>query len=98
MLASRTPSPCVDVASLLRRVDEGDVEAARVRLLDYCQPAADPDIAHFIRTGRRGLGSGEVFRQFHRPAVSKEGPARERRLGTPAVVDILADASRQGQG
>ncbi len=98
MLASRTPSPCVDVASLLRRVDEGDVEAARVRLLDYCHPAADPDIAHFIRTDRRVLGSEEFCRQFHRRAVSKEVPARERRLGTPALVDILADAVRQGQG
>src|SRR5258708_899888 len=57
MLASRTPSPCVDVASLLRRVDEGDVEAAPVRFLDYFLPPPHPDIAHLIPTHPPALGS-----------------------------------------
>ncbi len=98
MLASRTLSPCVDVESLLRRVDESDIEAARARLLDYCHPAADPDIASFIRTDRRVIGSEKFCSQFHCRALPREVPARERRLGTPALVDILADAVRRGQG
>lgn len=100
MLVGTASSPCVDVESLLRRVDEGDMEAVRRRLLDYVDPEADPDIAAFIRSDRRVIGTrafAEQFRQRAR-AASKEVPVRDRRVGTPALVDILAEAVLQGDG
>lgn len=100
MLAGTASSPSVDVASLLRHVDEGDIEAVRRRLLDYVEPEADPDIAAFIRSDRRVIGTPAFAEQFRQRArgASKEVPVRERRVGTPALADILAEAVLQGEG
>jgi putative transposase len=100
MLAGRASSSLVDVDSLLRRVDEGDMEAVRKRLLDYVDPEADPDIAAFIRSDRRVIGTPAFAEQFRQQArgASKEVPLRERRVGTPTLAEILAEAVLQGNG
>ena len=100
MLAGRTTSPCVQVESLLRHVDPEDIEAARARLIDYVDPEADPDIATFIRSDHRVIGTQPFAAQFRdrAGAASTEVPARDRRVGTPSLVEILADAVRQGEG
>jgi putative transposase len=99
-LAGTRSSDCVDVESLLRQVDRENPEGARARLLDYVEPESDPEIAAFIRSDRRVIGTEAFASQFRAlaRAASKEVPARERRLGTPSLVDILADAVRRGDG
>jgi REP element-mobilizing transposase RayT len=100
MLAGTASSPCVDVDSLLRRIDEEDIEAVRGRLLDYVDPDADPEIAAFIRSDRRVIGTPAFAEQFRPQArgASKEVPVRERRVGTPGLADILAETVLQGKG
>ncbi len=99
-LAAGTTSPCVEIESLLRSLDDADVEAFRARLVDYIDPAADPDIATFIRSDRRVIGTQAFAAQFRRRAqvAPKEVPARDRRVGTPSLVEILAEAVRKGEG
>jgi putative transposase len=97
-LTGRTPSSCVDVDSLLRVLGvAGDL---RARLIDYVDPAADPDMAAFIRGDRRVIGTDGFAAQFRAKARSapKEVPARERRIGTPSLTEILAQAVHEGQG
>ena len=93
-LAHRTPCDWVDVESLLRRIDDSNIEAVRARLIDYVQPEADPEMRAFIRDDRRVIGTAAFARQFQDQArgASKEVPLRERRLGMPMLVEILADA------
>jgi putative transposase len=99
-LTGRAPSSCVDVASLLRMLGDGVEGNLRARLLDYVDPAADPDMAAFIRGDRRIIGTDGFAAQFRgrARAASKEVPARERRLGTPSLTEILAQAVREGEG
>lgn len=99
-LAGGTESPCVDIGSLLQSLDDKDGEIVRARLVDYINPAADPDIGTFIRGDRRVIGTEPFAAQFRRraQAAPKEIPARDRRIGTPSLVAILADAVRQGEG
>lgn len=99
-LAGGATSACVDVDSLLRSLDDADVEGFRARLIDYIEPAADPDIATFIRSDRRVIGTPAFEAQFRRraQAAPKEVPARDRRVGMPPLVEILADAVRHGEG
>ena len=99
-LTSITSSNCVDVESLLCQVDKENPEAIRARLIDYVEPASDPEMAAFIRSDRRVIGT-EAFAAQFRPlarAAPTEVPARERRVGTPGVAGILAEAVRSGQG
>jgi REP element-mobilizing transposase RayT len=100
VLAAGTASACVDVSSLLRSLGDPGTGTMRARLLEYVDQAADPEIASFIRSDQRVMGTSEFSAQFRRraQAASKEVPAGERRLGTPALVEILADAVREGQG
>ena len=56
------------------------------------QPSSAAIGASSARTHSR-RSSGRVAR-----AASKEVPARDRRVGTPALVEILADAVRRGEG
>ena len=100
MLAGTTSSDCVDVGSLLRRVDEQNPEAVRARLLDYVAPDSDPEIAAFVRNDRRVIGTEAYAAQFRSLArvAAKEVPARDRRIGIPPLTGILADAVRRGEG
>jgi putative transposase len=100
MLAGTTPPGCVNVGALLARVDAEHGEAARGRLLDYVEPEADPDIAAFIRSDRRIIGTDAFAAQFRAAAraAAKEVPLREHRIGLPGLIDILADAVRRGDG
>jgi putative transposase len=99
-LAGTTSSDGVDVESLLCQVDRENPERARARLLDYVEPESDPDIAAFIRSDRRVIGSDTFAAQFRSVArrAPKEVPVRDRRVGTSALVEILADAVRRGEG
>ena len=94
--------PCnwVDVGSLLRALDGVDSEVFRAQLLDYVEPASDPEMSAFIRGDCRVIGSEAFAAQFRRraQAASREVPARERRVGSASLTEILADAVRQGQG
>lgn len=98
-LVSGRPALHVDVDSLLLRVDT-DIARARARLIDYVQPETDPDMAAFIRGDRRVIGTPSFAEQFagRARAASREVPACERRIGTPALVEILAVAVRNGEG
>jgi putative transposase len=100
MLAGTTSSGGVDVESLLRQVDGEDPEIARARLLDFVEPDADPEIGAFIRSDRRVIGTHAYAARFRAiaRAAPKEVPARDRRVGTPGLVEILADAVRRGEG
>ena len=99
-LTGRAPSSCVDVDSLLRMLGDGVDRDLRARLIDYVDAAADPDLAAFIRGDRRVIGTDSFAAQFRAKARSapKEVPARERRIGTPSLTEILAQAVREGQG
>lgn len=98
-LVSGVPCPHVSVESMLSLVDT-DVERARARLVAYVNPESDPEITAFIRSDQRVIGTAAFAKQFRPQArtASKEVPARERRVGLPALVDILADAVRDGDG
>jgi REP element-mobilizing transposase RayT len=98
-LVSGVPCPHVDIASLLALVDT-DVTNARKRLVEYASPDADPEMAAFIRGDQRVIGTPAFAEQFRTQArtASKEVPARERRVGGPSLVEILADAVRAGEG
>jgi putative transposase len=98
-LVSGAPSRFVDTASLLALVDS-DIARARARLVDYVGPDRDPDMEAFIRNDRRIIGTSAFAEQFRQQArtASREVPARERRTGTPALVEILATAVHAGLG
>jgi REP element-mobilizing transposase RayT len=98
-LVSGSPAPYVDIESLLQRVD-ADVARVRARLIDYVNPEADPEMAAFLRGDRRVIGTMAFAEQFRRQAraASPEVPARERRVGTRALADILARAVLDGEG
>lgn len=98
-LVSAEPSPYADVESLLPLVD-ADPASARARLTHYVQPETDPDIQAFIRNDDRVIGTPTFAAQFRSQAraASKEVPLRERRIGTPSLIDILAVAVKDGEG
>jgi putative transposase len=100
MLTGASPSDWVDVDSLLKCVGAGDPEGVRPRLIDYVAPETDPEMAAFIRKDCRVIGTPAFAKQF-RPAAgaaSREVPARERRLGTAPLADMLAEAVTRGEG
>ena len=98
-LVSGAPSRVVDTASLLALVDS-DIHRARAHLIDYVGPETDPDMMAFIRNDRRIIGTPAFAEQFRQEArrASREVPARERRIGTPTLVEILATAVHDGMG
>jgi len=79
---------------------DADVASVRERLSAYVNPDADPEMAAFIRGDRRVIGTPAFAEQFRAQAraASTEVPANERRTGTPALVEILAAAIRDGDG
>ena len=99
-LAQGTPSDWVDVDSLLRCIDAANPEGIRARLIDYVDPEADPDMAAFIRGDRRVIGTAAFAKQFRNQArgASREVPTRERRVGTPTLVEILTGAVEARDG
>lgn len=98
-LVSPQHSSFVDVESLVRHIDPDSTNVLE-RLIDYVQPEADPEMAAFIRSDCRVIGTPEFAKQFRSQAraASKEVPAKERRIGTPALAEILAAAIREGEG
>ncbi|HET7695848.1 MAG TPA: transposase [Vicinamibacterales bacterium] len=94
-----TASTCVDVPSLLTAIDP-DTRLSLARLLEYVDDQGDEEMAALVRSDRRVIGSDEFARQFSAEArrASREVPARERRIGTPPLVTLLADALTRGAG
>lgn len=92
-------SSLVDVESLLRHVGD-DISSARERLIAYVHPETDAEMAALIRSDRRVIGTPAFEEQFREEAraASPEVPRTERRTGTPALVEILATAIREGDG
>jgi len=90
----------VDVPSLLRAIDVDDVEGARADLLDYVEGYQDDEMAGWVRSDRRVIGSDEFAKQFESRArgASKEVPRRERAIGRPPLAALLADAVQAGGG
>ena len=98
-LVSGHSSAHVDVESLLRHVGE-DIASVRERLIAYVNPEADPEMAAFIRSDRRVIGTPAFAEQFREEArtASPEVPRKERRTGSPSLSAILAAAIRDGDG
>jgi REP-associated tyrosine transposase len=98
-LVSDQPSPLVDVESLVRQIHP-ESNSVLPRLITYIGPAADPEIAAFIRGDRRVIGTPAFEEQFRAEAraASREVPAKERRTGTPSLVEILTRSVQNGEG
>ena len=95
-------SDCVDVGVAVASawISE-NTEAVRARLLDYVEPEADPEMAAFIRSDRRVIGTEAFAAQFRNQARARRRRkcrAETAASGTPALVEILADAIRRGEG
>jgi putative transposase len=97
-LASDTPSDLVNTPSLLAALDPDGRADTRLRLLNFVEAAGDGEIATFIRSDRRVIGSHAFARQFSRRAreASDEVPEREHRIGTPSILALLTDAMTEG--
>ena len=90
----------LDLESLTRAIDPDQDPTVRARLLEYIDNFADEEIANFLRRDRRVIGSAAFAAQFKAQAraASTEVPARERRIGTPPLATLLADALARGDG
>lgn len=99
-LTGGTTSSCIDVNSLVATLGDGTLTNVHARLVDYVNPDADPEMAAFIRSDQRVIGTDAFAAQFQRRArrAPKEVPRRDRRVGTPALTAILVDAVRSGEG
>jgi len=95
-----TAESCVDIPSLLCAIDPDNSPQVRARLIEFVHGYADEEMGAFLRTDRRVIGSEAFAAQFRQKArkASKEVPARERRIGTPSLCNLLAEAVQQGQG
>ena len=95
-----TAKSCVDVPSLIGAIDPDGRQEVRELLLQYVEDYSDEEMAAFLRSDCRVIGSEEFARQFSRRAraASKEVPARERRIGTPSLTRLLADSLQRGDG
>jgi putative transposase len=89
----------IDFESLLRRFGEGDLAELQESLIAYVD-GEDPEMAMWIRSDRRIVGSDEFAARFREAAsaASDEVPLRERRIGTPSLIEILTSALEQGDG
>jgi REP-associated tyrosine transposase len=99
MLGLKSRMSFVDVRSLLARFGDPDLDDVRARLIAFTAIADDPEIADFIRKDTRVIGS-EAFAARFRTPVRKpdEIPARDRRVGTPLLTDLLASSLRSSGG
>lgn len=90
----------VDVPSLLHAIDPDDAPGVHAQLLEYVDGCADEEMAAFLRSDRRVIGSDTFAAQFTRRArrASREVPLRERRIGTAALASLLAAAVQRGEG
>lgn len=100
MLTGATPTEWVDVDSLLKCIGAGEPEGVRCQLIDYVAPESDLEMAAFLRHDCRVIGSDAFATQFREAAraASREVPVRDRRIGTPTLAGILADAVSRGEG
>ena len=85
---------------LIGAIDPDDRQDMRERLLEYLENYSDDEMAVFLRTDRRVIGSDAFAARFSRRAraASMEVPARERRLGTPPLTALLAESLQRGDG
>jgi putative transposase len=95
-----TRSTCVDVDSLVHAIDPDHHAEVRERLLEFVDGYADDEIAAFLRSDRRVIGSDSFAARFRHEArrASREIPERERRIGTLPLATIVADAVCRGEG
>ena len=98
-LADARPSH-IAVESLFERLGDGDVGETRARFVAFVNGEPDTEIADFFRTDRRVIGTEQFAARFRAAAMSasKEVPARERRIGTPSLSDILATSLEESDG
>ena len=89
----------VDVESLLAAIDPDGV-VTRARLLEFVEGYADDDVAAVVRRDQRVIGSEQFAQQFASRArqASREVPVRERRIGSPSLTTVLAQALERGEG
>jgi putative transposase len=100
-LVGLTPNPSyLDTESLLHRLGGGHIADLRSRLIEYVNDRSDEAMARFFREDTRVIGSEEFAAQFQPKAskASPEIPARERRIGTPTLARILANALEEAEG
>lgn len=93
-------STTVDVDSLCAAIDP-DRELSPAGLLEFVNGRyADEEMATLVRRDFRVIGSAAFAQQFAAEArrASPEVPRRERRLGGPPLVSLLADALIRGAG
>jgi REP element-mobilizing transposase RayT len=90
----------LDVDSLLRTLDPDVGADTHARLMEFVDGYQDDEMATFLRTDQRIIGSEAFAARFKRFAAAAplEIPARERRIGTPTLAQILADAVQRGEG
>jgi putative transposase len=93
-MVSGQPSPLVDVESLVRQIDPDGRGNVLAQLIAYVGPEADAEMAAFVRGDQRVIGTPAFAEQFRAEAraASREVPAKERRTGTPSLVEILTRA------
>ena len=99
MLGLESRMPFVDIKSLLERFADGDLDDVRARLIAFAAIPDDPEIADFVRKDRRVIGNEAFAAQFRtRIRTPDEVPARDRRVGTPLLTDLLASSLRSSGG
>lgn len=99
MLGLESRMSFVDVESLLERFADPDLDDVRARLIAFAAIADDPEIADFVRKDRRVIGSEAFAAQFRTSIKTPdEIPARDRRIGTPLLTDLLASSLRSSGG
>jgi REP element-mobilizing transposase RayT len=98
-LAGRATT-CVDVTALVRAIDPDHGTGVRGRLLEFVDGEVDDEMAVFVRSDQRVIGTEAFASQFTARArrASREVPERERRIGAPPLGALLADAVRRGEG
>lgn len=99
MVGLDSPMPLTGIASLLERFGERDPEDVRARLTAFVEIPHDPEIADFVRQDRRVIGSEAFAAQFHTGITRPDAiPARDRRVGTPPLADLLTASLRSKGG
>jgi putative transposase len=99
MLGLESRMSFVDVRSLLERFGDPDLDDVRARLIAFAAIADDPEIADFVRKDRRVIGSEAFGARFRTPIKKPDDiPARDRRVGTPLLTDLLASSLRSSGG
>lgn len=88
-----------NVGLLCDLVGAGDSSSVRAALIAHVQ-SEDRDMASFVRSNRRVIGGTAFAAQLgtRMRGLSAEVPRAERRVGTPTVPTIVAEALQAGEG